>query len=1019
MSPAPTARPGDEPRLYFLPWLRSGATGVLTEADPLAGPLPAGATLRPWLRIAGQQEVAQPIRLHGPGQVIGLDAAVVVRRIPATGTVGAEPPYFAAVELAPADLPWRYTPAGPGAASGLRPWLVLVVVRAQEGVVLGPEVGAPLPVLRIEVPATASEELPDLADSAAWAHVQSTVPAADIADALAGASSGDPLVAVARLLCPRRLLPDENWLACLVPAFATGRDAGLGEPDVTATTTEAAWTGTETSIRLPVYHSWTFRTGPDGDFESLARRLQPDLGASVLGRVGLDVTRPGPPLAGRPPKVPGSGPGDFVGALRSADVSRRTLPEEVATWYQNHLEPLLDETAQRPVATPVPADGYQPERDDPVVAPPVYAAFQTGVTGVPQRSEPALGWQRSLNLDPQLRAPAGVGAQVVRRNAEALMASAWAQAGAIAETEQALDHALLSVEVGRSWARRVASLDDGATVQVTARLHPWVSSPDGGVGTLASSLARSWPGRGLVSAAFLRALRPATALARRWGEQVRLRPSATPATPAQATTATFLAATSPAAPPATAAVLSYAEVALASGAWTHDGALDTDTIRLEPTLTRAATVAGTRGVEVSTSFTRVVLTRTARTTLPGRGGRRRRPGGPGPLGSARAATGRTLSAVDFDGRVGTVIDAGRDLAALVDALDPVLPAPSPRDVPDLSAARAVVVAALDPLPATRARLLDRIPALAELVPVDSLPTRVELVPQFTDPLSADLVRWDPRLLVPGLETLPVDRAALLEADDDYVCAVLAGANHELARELLWREFPTSPSATFLHRFWDTGPDGPDDVPDISSWRGRRLGGQVSGVTASALSVFVVRGELMRRYPDARVYAVRAVWLDGGPELGAGDEIAEVVLFGRLDASTRFYGLPKDLATLRGDRQNPRRTAASAGWFVAIEEAATSPRFGLDAAAEDGSDLRTPAPSWDELGWGHLVATGGTLTDIRFAVAGTSPRQGTRIGDDPRIWGRNAAHLAAITYQRPFRALLHADQLLAGADSRLR
>jgi hypothetical protein len=31
------------------------------------------------------------------------------------------------------------------------------------------------------------------------------------------------------------------------------------------------------------------------------------------------------------------------------------------------------------------------------------------------------------------------------------------------------------------------------------------------------------------------------------------------------------------------------------------------------------------------------------------------------------------------------------------------------------------------------------------------------------------------------------------------------------------------------------------------------------------------------------------------------------------------------------------------------------------------------------------------------------------------WGRNAAHLAAITYQRPYRVLLHADLLLPDGD----
>ena len=71
--------------------------------------------------------------------------------------------------MAAPDLPWLYTPAAPS-AQGLRPWLVLVVVREQAGVSLDTPAGS-LPLLRIDTPAVVADELPDLADSWAWAHV--------------------------------------------------------------------------------------------------------------------------------------------------------------------------------------------------------------------------------------------------------------------------------------------------------------------------------------------------------------------------------------------------------------------------------------------------------------------------------------------------------------------------------------------------------------------------------------------------------------------------------------------------------------------------------------------------------------------------------------------------------------------------------------------------------------------------------------------------------------------------------
>ena len=55
--------------------------------------------------------------------------------------------------------------------------VVLVVVRRRQGVRLDrPERGA-LPILRIGAPAIVGDELPDLADSWAWAHAQVTAEA--------------------------------------------------------------------------------------------------------------------------------------------------------------------------------------------------------------------------------------------------------------------------------------------------------------------------------------------------------------------------------------------------------------------------------------------------------------------------------------------------------------------------------------------------------------------------------------------------------------------------------------------------------------------------------------------------------------------------------------------------------------------------------------------------------------------------------------------------------------------------
>jgi hypothetical protein len=72
--------------------------------------------------------------------------------------------------------------------------------------------------------------LPDLADSWAWAHAQLGAHVGATEDELRDrARQRSPDCPVARLLSPRLLTPFTDYFACVVPAFETGRLAGLGQ----------------------------------------------------------------------------------------------------------------------------------------------------------------------------------------------------------------------------------------------------------------------------------------------------------------------------------------------------------------------------------------------------------------------------------------------------------------------------------------------------------------------------------------------------------------------------------------------------------------------------------------------------------------------------------------------------------------------------------------------------------------------------------------------------------------------
>ena len=110
-------------------------------------------------------------------------------------------------------------------------------------------------------------------------------------------------------------------------------------------------------------------------------------------------------------------------------------------------------------------------------------------------------------------------------------------------------------------------------------------------------------------------------------------------------------------------------------------------------------------------------------------------------------------------------------------------------------------------------------------------------------------------MLPGLDLVPPNTVVPLETNSPFVEAVLVGFNDELGHELVWREFPTPLQATYADRFWDPGvADRPPDIPPA-----RRVGRpppRRHDAPATSDSSCCCARELLRRYPDAVVYATK-------------------------------------------------------------------------------------------------------------------------------------------------------------------
>lgn len=442
--------------LRFLPWVRQGAAAAITTADTLGPDQPAVAEIAAALTLNDAPVPGVTVRLRGPADVIGIDPNQVVRTDPRPGTVDFEPNCFPAVEFDRPDFPWLFTPARATTAGQLRPWLCLVVVRRQPGVTLTAAPDAPLPTLLVAAPAVPALELPDPTECWAWAHAQ--VAADDGSQPGIAAALQAPERSLSRLVCPRLLDPETDYLACVVPTFELGRRAGLGLPvadtDLTAAGALApAWPPTPppAEVRLPVLYHWEFRTGQRGDFESLARRLTPTA-AQGLGTRPVDVSRPGFPPSGATTV-------ELEGALLPIPPagSPPPTPDPLPDAFRAALARIVNEPSRTEAADP---------DADPLLAPPLYGRWHAGRASV---TPDGTTWLDQLNLDPRWRVVAGFGTQVVQEHQEALMASAWEQAAELAAANQRLRQLQLSMAVGeRLHQRHLAALDEEMVLRVAA-----------------------------------------------------------------------------------------------------------------------------------------------------------------------------------------------------------------------------------------------------------------------------------------------------------------------------------------------------------------------------------------------------------------------------------------------------------------------------------------------------------------------------------------------------------------------
>jgi hypothetical protein len=1102
----------------FLPWTRQGLINRIGAQNPAN----LRATVEVKIELTARQldgtdaayEPKRNVQLYGPGDVIGLDARSVIRMEPRNWVTNFEPNYLAAIEFYDEDLPWRYTPAQPDAAGArLPPWIMLIVLEEQQEFEEGQNAkDRPLPYITLKNNARQAA-FPDPGTLWAWAHVHvnrgltasdSEIVASDrdvVAIRLDATVKEDADLAYSRIVCPRRFEPNKTYHAFVIPAFESGRLAGLGlDPSLAPNALASAWTsnGSEPD-NFPVYFRWQFRTGAIGDFEYLVRLLQPRPVDKRVGVRGMDVQRPGA-------NVPGISDPDLHGVLQlggALRVPRKSLnTEELAVvqqqenWAQPYPHPfqqrlaalinLADDYSSKPASqanagTDIPSVSGDP---DPVVTPPLYARWHalTNRLLVDSSGNPvpnASNWVHELNLDPRFRVPAGFGTRVVQAKQEDLMAAAWEQIGDVLEANRRIRRFMFAQQVSFRWhqihLQPIVDQNPGKALLLTAPVHARVLARSRGEGTT----MKAWLGASSVPAALVaptmrRLTRPRSRLMRSLPFDTRIRPDNLID---RVNSGEVKTAPPKVTPPGVVTVANLAAGGLPSGipdwlieylrkfSWLAYAPLVVGLIfgLLLSLIGLSVWVAGALVAIGAASTVKLVRLLNSIRRADSLGEDQQTPNS---VDELPASPDFKISEPDSSSATVTLTPSGtdspeaarfklalKDLNTLLQAslaADKVGENGPPRLSLDLIRDAAVTLKAIDPATTIprRAEAIIRIPPRIR----GELPEAfVEAMayPVFDIPMYRPLSDLSADLLIPNVNLIENNSVTLLETNQKFVEAYMVGLNHEFARELLWREYPTDQRGSYFRQFWDVssffvGNTTDDealreklrDILPLHRWpRTSKLGDHDSrerpGDNEEEV-VLAIRGELLKRYPNAVIYAQAAEWsrlpngdIDRGKErrlveISASEEnnpprskLRTPLYEAKIDPDIYFFGFDLTIPDAKGGTGENRDDPA--GWFFVIKERPGEPRFGFD----ETSDAQIIV--WNDLGWDRVPMAGPFIRPIggntplipAASPAGQEEKEPQRLEDVQIRWNNDvsAAELAYVMYQAPVMVAIHAAEML--------
>ena len=1075
-----------DPTYSFLPWLRSGVANSITAADGDAA-VKVRASLKLDVTLSGtkigggsdDEIVSHDVSLFGSADIVGIDSRAVVKVEPRDWITNFEPNYLAYIDFYDEDFPWRYTPAAADTAKHrLRPWITLVVLEDHVEFHEGKDrAGKPLPYFELETGIDPKKIFPKADELWAWAHVHANVdltangaaigPALDL---LRATLAQNPDLAYSRIICPRQLEPNKSYHAFLIPTFEGGRLAGLGlpVPDDTVATASAWATG---APQHPIYYRWFFKTGAFGDFEYLVRLLVPKPVDTRVGVRDIDVLHPGsalPPIA-----TPASLGGvlKLGGALRVPFATMSPADQAIVTAYDQWDQPFPHDFERAIAALIDLADDYarevpsdvNPDGDpDPVVTLPLYGRWPALVdrlltaadgTALPN----AQNWIHRLNLDPRWRVAAGLGTKVVQHDDQKYMAAAWQQVGDVISANNRIRLAQLLAALARALHEvHIASLEPARQFMLTAPVHARIM---GSPTTVAAQLRASTVPPAVVSGAFRRVTRQGTALA----AHLDLPPGVAAMIVQRINAGELVPSPPKVAPPGAIKIGDAGKAIQPAGEpdWIEKLLEKYPWLRFLPPLLLilvlaligalfgffAAVLAAIPGIALLVWLWRLLTKWTETAALEHSIDEEAQTPASVDVMPDSPDFVITVPGAQFEPHLGgsDSVEASRFKDGLRDVYTYTQykfpePVRLPLALPRLTQ---TVVTALHPMVTLPRRLksIIHLPARIGDAMVETF-TPAMAYPVFDTPMYKPLADLSAELFLPNINLIPNNSLTLLESNDRFIESYLVGLNHEMARELLWNEYPTDQRGSYFRQFWDVSmilPANPTpaekeavrDIAELHLWPRASALGTHDPHHGASLLVLVIRGDLLKRYPTAVIYAQKAAWQKTGSvvdttkdrvlvDLLPSEEAKpptskiRVPLFeAKVNPDIYFIGFDLTAAVARGGTH----AGDDPGWFFVIKERPGEPRFGMDDTVPGPN--KPNLVNWNDLAWADVgTAPGAPITlaqtvALKAYVPGTDFENKPMAEDAQAQWNPNtdAAELAYMLYRVPVLCAVHASRML--------